>query len=80
MSESGVRVETGTCDLCGQVMHRASRQTADGAWFTEDVWHPHDVERACPPQPAGQPPSEEWEAFYARYRPGRPGHEHFRAA
>lgn len=69
------RVEVGSCALCGYEMGRA--------WEADkivDVWHPagKTPPGGCPPEPEGHPPSPEWEAFYAKYRPGRPGVEHFR--
>lgn len=64
-------VERGTCGLCGQVMLRLTDP--------EDVWHPADVEKACPPEPATEPyDAQGWFDFFnSGKRTGRPGAEHF---
>lgn len=70
-------IEEGTCARCGQTMLRATR--ADGQ--VEDVWHPHDVPRACPEQPTDPIDADPaaWSRWYAAgNKPGRPGFEHFR--
>lgn len=61
----------GTCDLCHQVMLKASDP--------DDAWHPATVERACPPEPSTDPYDVRgWQEFInAGYRTGRPGLEHF---
>lgn len=62
----------GVCALCGQQL----------IITPDDCWHPYDVERACPPEPAPDDWGEDgWPAFYAAgHRPGRPGREHWREA
>jgi hypothetical protein len=64
-------VEIGSCRLCGQQLLRSD----DG-----DVWHPHDVERACPPEPSWHEPGgvAAWQEFYSKWTgTGRPGAENF---
>lgn len=60
--------EIGCCALCGQQLIR----TAD------DCWHPWNVERPCPPQPAALLDLLTW--YEAGGRTGRPGREHFQPA
>jgi hypothetical protein len=72
-----VIVESGTCSLCEQKMVRVTN--ASGSVI--DCYHPHNVERACPPEPD---PTLDWtapggwEEFYAMgKRSGRPGDHYF---
>jgi hypothetical protein len=68
-STNAPSAEQGTCDLCGQEL---LRDPANG-----DVWHPHTVAKACPPEPSLTDP-EAWQQFIrAGLRSGRPGREHF---
>lgn len=60
--------EVGHCDLCGQELLRTAG----------DCWHPWNVSRACPPEPADSS-SPEWADWWqAGNRTGRPGREHWR--
>lgn len=81
MSEHAV---SGICDICEQEMVGVYDGFVLGKPRLVDAYHPHNVERPCPPEPRGSShpdgyDHEGWAKFFASgQRSGRPGIIHFR--